>query len=138
MKAIKFLLVILVLTLILSCNKDESVCDQDVIISKEQFDIAPNDNHVINNTFIDGDCLSINFNAGGCSGESWKVELIDSEQIKESCPVQRVLLLSLKNDELCDAWIQKEISFDITDLQIDDDKIILNIKGFDERVLYDY
>ncbi len=87
---------------------------------------------------IEDDCLLINFGASGCDGNSWELKLIDSGAIMESYPEQRNLKFFLKNEEACLAYFTKEISFDISDLQIDSDKIYLNILNNDSQLLYDY
>lgn len=126
----------------LACNSDDSnntnSCDQLVIISSEQYDDAPNDNLIINSLKINEDCLRINFSSSGCSGDTWKVKLIDSEEILESDPPQRNLKVSLKNEELCQAVITKEITFGISELRVEGTKILLNIKNSDDKLLYEY
>lgn len=116
---------------------NQSVCDQNVIISPTEYENAPNDPLTIMEMTINGDCLNIKFAASGCDGDTWIVKLIDSGNIAESYHCQRTLRLSLNNDELCDAVPTKEISFDIKDLQIiDDNKLILHVSG--EEILYEY
>ncbi|GGX03644.1 hypothetical protein [Aquimarina muelleri] len=125
----------------LACNSDDSnntnSCDQLVIISSEQYDES-NGNLSINNLKIEEDCLRINFSSSGCSGDTWEVKLIDSEEILESDPPQRNLKVSLKNEELCQAVITKEITFGISELRVEETKILLNIKNSDDKLLYEY
>lgn len=128
---------------ILACNSDDdnnntSSCDQLVIISSKQYNDEPNDNLTINSLKINEDCLRINFTSSGCSGDSWEVKLIDSEEVLESVPPQRNLKVSLKNEELCQAVITKEISFSISELRIDGTKVLLNIKNSEDQLLYEY
>ncbi len=124
-------------------NKEYFECDQKVVISAEEYIIAPNDQLTINSLEINGDCLTINFSSSGCSGDSWELKLIDADVILESYPPQRNLRLSLKNEELCDAYITKEITFDIYELQVDRNqvfgkKVKLNITNSDDQILYKY
>ena len=63
---------------------------------------------------------------------------IDSEAILESNPPQRNLRLSLKNDELCQAFITKEITFDIDILQVDGNNVLLNLINSGDQILYEY
>lgn len=125
----------------LACNSDDSnntnSCDQLVIISSEQYDES-NGNLSINNIKIEEDCLRINFSSSGCSGDTWEVKLIDSEEILESDPPQRNLKVSLKNEELCQAVITKEITFGISELRVEGTKVLLNIKNSDDKLLYEY
>jgi len=112
-------------------------CDQGVIISPEEFNNAPKDPLSITEMTITGDCLNIKFSASGCDGNTWIVKLIDSGNVAESYPCQRTLRLSLDNKEECLAVPGKEISFDISDLQIvGNDKVILHVSG--QEILYEY
>ena len=112
-------------------------CDQNVIISAKEYENAPNGYVFITGMRIVDGCLKIKFSASGCSGNSWIVKLIDSGTILESNPCQRKLLLSLDNKEMCDAVIDKEISFNIEELQIKgNNKVLLNISG--TPILYEY
>jgi len=127
----------------LDSDNDSFKCDQKVVISAEEYIIAPNDQLTINSLEINGDCLTINFSSSGCSGDSWELKLIDADVILESYPPQRNLRLSLKNEELCDAYITKEITFDIYELQVDRNqvfgkKVKLNITNSDDQILYKY
>lgn len=125
-----------------SCNKEtdnrSTVCDQSVIISKDKYNSAPGDHLTIINAKLNDDCLKINFASSGCSGSSWEVKLIDSGVILYSNPPQRNLRLSLKNQELCAAVIGKEITFNVKDLQINGNKVILNITNSGDQILYEY
>ncbi|GAA4275131.1 hypothetical protein GCM10022258_44270 [Aquimarina gracilis] len=127
--------------MVTSCSNDDDVntnCDQLVEVSGEQFKNAPNDQHFINSVAINGDCLNISFSSGGCDGDSWEIKLIDSEVVLFSSPPQRNLRLSLKNEELCDAVITKEITFDIQALQVSGNQILLNIENFEDQISYEY
>jgi hypothetical protein len=116
---------------------NQSDCDKDVLISPEEYENAPNYDFSMINMVIIGDCLKIKFGASGCDGNSWIVKLIDSGNVAESYPSQRTLRLSLENKEICAAYIGKEISFNIKDLQIEgNDKVVLNISG--EELIYEY
>lgn len=113
-------------------------CDFETIISAEQFINAPSDPLIINSLEIENDCLKINFSSGGCSGDSWELKLIDSKDILESNPPQRHLILSLKNEELCHAFITKELTFHISNLKVNGNKLGLNITNSGDNILYEY
>ena len=136
-------LYVLLISIILSCsdkngNNQSDLCDFESIINTEQFQDANVDPLTINSMEIEGDCLKINFSASGCSGDSWILHLIDSGEILESFPPQRNLKFSLKNSELCEAYITKEISFDISNLQAQEGVVQLNIVNSEESILYDW
>ena len=144
MKKLKLFFLFLISMIIISCNDDDkatnsAICEDSVIISKEQYVSAPADGLTINDVRIDNDCLHINFSASGCDGSSWKHKLLDSGDILESLPPQRNLRVSLDNNEDCDAYITKEISYDISDLQVEgENQIALNFSGFEQKVVYEY
>ncbi|WP_299243300.1 hypothetical protein [uncultured Aquimarina sp.] len=138
------ILIILIVSFgFLSCNNDDeninpSSCEFETLISSEQFIDAPNDQLTINNLVINDNCLTINFGSSGCSGDTWELKLIDSNVILESDPPQRNLRLSLKNEELCDAFITQELSFDISNLKVEGNQVMLNISNSDDSILYEY
>lgn len=127
--------------MIWSCSNDDECefnFDSETLISAEQFENAPADQLTINSLEIDGDNLKINFSSSGCSGDAWEVKLIDSGAILESFPPQRNLRLSLKNNEACLAHITKELTFDISNLQVGGSQVQLNITNSGETILYRY
>ena len=142
MKNINNLFYFLMLVLVLSCNSndDNSVpaCDASVILSNFQFINADTNIFDINSVTLSGDCLIANISASGCDGASWVLKLIDSEDILESDPPQRNLRLTFLNQEACLAFITTEISFDISDLQVDGGQVQLNLVNTSESLLYSY
>jgi len=141
---IQLALLILTVGLVLTaCDMDTegecwSACCQNVIINADEYKNAPDDELEIVNIRLEGDCLSIRFESSGCDGNSWGIKLIDSEAIMESYPPQRNLRLSLKNDEPCDAIVIKEMAFNVSNLRLEYDKILLNITNSGDQVLYEY
>ena len=139
----KILILILVGIAVLSCSSDDDNikqynCNLETIISAEKYINAPSHQLEINNLVINDNCLKINFSSGGCDGNTWKLKLIDSGDIMESNPPQRNLRLSLKNEELCQAYITRELTFDITNLKVNGNKVHLNIINSDKNILYEY
>ncbi len=135
---------VLVQFLFLSCSDgvgdgpDPGGCDLGTVISEQRYRNAPSDELTINNLEIEGDCLKINFSASGCSGESWKIVLIDSGSIKESDPPQRDLRLILENNEMCEAFITRELTFNISELKVEGGRVWLNLSNSEDRILYEY
>jgi len=143
MKAFKLIFGTIFIGLTLTfCDKETEcplpVCDQSVIVDEEQYANAPDDLLTVTSIELDHDCLKITFGSSGCSGSSWEVKLIDSGDIQYSDPPQRNLRLSLKNQELCDAYFAKEITFDISELRVNGDKVLLNLTNSGDQILYDY
>lgn len=135
--------IFLMSVLLISCKKnsaepaDPGACDKAVIVSKTLFETAPDDQFYLKDLKINGDCLTIAFQSSGCSGKNWEVELIDRGDLIKTNPSQRTLRLSLKNGEICDALISKEISFNIKKLRSEGtDRVELNVSG--KSILYQY
>ena len=125
---------------LLSCAEDDMLplADSNVLIDRDAYTSATTDDLLINSLEIKGDFLTINFSASGCDGNSWEVRLIDSGALMYSNPPQRNLILSLKNEEGCEAYITKEVMFDISGLKVNGDKVWLNITNSDKEILYTY
>ena len=125
---------------LLSCSEDDMLpfADSNVLIDRNAYTSATTDDLLINSLEIKGDFLTINFSASGCDGNSWEVKLIDSGALMYSNPPQRNLILSLKNEEGCEAYITKEVVFDISKLKVIGDRVWLNITNSDHGVLYAY
>ncbi|MDW3192909.1 MAG: hypothetical protein R8G66_11110 [Cytophagales bacterium] len=134
------LLTLIFLFALISCSDDDPTfsCDDQAVISDSELDTAPRDAVTIQSLEIDGNCLKIRFSASGCDGDSWQVRLLGSELVMESFPPQRGMLLSLDNDELCEAVITREMTFDITSTEVDGPSIWLNFIDTDQRILYEY
>ena len=135
------LIVIIFLLGLSACSKDNDddiICEFTTIIDSEAYVNAPSSLLTINSLEINDDCLKINFSAGGCNGNTWEVQLIDSGAVLESMPPQRNLRLSLKNEELCYAYITKELTFDISNLKVDGSEVQLNITNSDATIVYEY
>jgi len=114
-------------------------CDEATQIDEDAYDNGPKDFVNIMEATIDGDCLTITYSASGCSGDSWEVNLFDSGAVAESEPEQRYLRLSMTNPEACLAVFTKSRSFDISNLQIENNgTLILNIVDFEESIRYEY
>jgi len=124
-------------TLIRIGGQPQQNCDQDVIISETEYANAPNSPFTIISMQILDNCLKIKFGASGCSGSTWVVKLIDEGTLAYTYPASRTLRLSLDNQEMCDAYFGKEISFNIEDLQVqNENRLMLNISG--NFILYEY
>jgi len=119
----------------------EMQCTQQVIIDNEQFLAAESNDYNIVNAVITEDCLTLSLRASGCDGESWVVELYDSDEILtasdgDTTP-RRMLRLVLQNPELCEALITKDYSFDISNIQYGD-QVLLVLANWETEILYDF
>ncbi len=114
-------------------------CGGKAVIDGDLFANAPSDDLVINTVELNGNCLTMNYSASGCDGASWELKLIGSMATTRSIPPQRPIRLSLKNEELCEAFITREVRFDISDFQIEGmQKVVLNIEGYNSQIVYEY
>ncbi len=117
---------------------DPGVCDHKVVVDAELYKKGTSSHFTLSNVKIEGDCLSFSITSSGCSGDTWKIKLVDSGAIAESFPEQRWARVILTNEELCDAVISKEVSFDLTPLRTGSGKLTLHLKDWDEALLYTY
>jgi len=148
-------MLVCLLSLFASCNEDDDIIEEDVpfcnstvIIDSEEFENTSTDEVTINSVAIENDCLTVNFSAGGCNGDTWMTELIDSEQvflppnvglINSNLISQRMLSFVLEDNEECEALITQEVSFDISTLQVEEEnEVVLNFTNFITPVLYAY
>lgn len=140
----KILLSVTFIVMILSSSQDDDgheipvSCDLESVISNEKYENTPSDQLTINSLAINDNCLQINFSSSGCDGDTWELELVVSEWILFSIPPQRNLRLSLQNEELCQAVITKELTLDISNLQVNGNEVRLNITNSDESIMYKY
>ena len=134
------LFLMLILLVAMGCQKeDDSIeCDQVAVVDNDGFNNADSDNIAIISTEIIDHCLEIKFGASGCDGSTWNLILYDSGDIAESNPPQRNIRLVLENQELCDAYFERAITFDIKTLQVDGNKVILNLQNTGDKILYEY
>ena len=127
----------------LSCNDNTSnpiklECDQEIIVDNTSFENSPNDSFEFKNVEIINNCLSITIEYGGGCG-TVEVNLIDSEFIEESNPLQRRIRLSFKDEDSCKALISKKVSFSLEPIQIAGENIIiLNLTNWEKQILYQY
>ena len=128
---------------VLGCNSNdeptiENKCNvSSEIISSEDFSAITNTNYGISEVKINEDCIEITF--GGCGTELWEEHLFSVDSFYTIFPLQRDLKMKLINEEDCEAYFIKTVSFDLTPLQIDGQNIVpLNIYGWNEQVSYEY
>ena len=114
-------------------------CNQNVIISAEEFENAPDRSVFIEDMKITDNCLKITYTTTVCDSRIWN--LVDLGSVAESLPCQRYLRFSVawQADYECAAAmpVTREMSFNIKDLQLQGyNSVILNI--FEKSILYEY
>ena len=130
---------------VLDCNSNdeptiENKCNVlSEIISSEAFSAVSTTNYEITKVEINEDCIEITFGSSGCGTELWEEHLFSVDDFYTIFPLQRDLKMELINEELCEAYFIKTVSFNLTPLQIDGQNIVpLNIYGWNEQVSYEY
>jgi hypothetical protein len=137
-----------ILLTLAACNKkDVDMSDQNdfneecpthAIVNQSLFDQAPDDFLLINEVTISGDCMTIRLSSGGCSGDHWKVQLVGSENTIRTGIPKREIRLSLENPELCEAWISKEFSFNISEFRTDTSPMYLVLTNNESNYFYEF
>ena len=145
MKFQKFIVFTLFAFLLLNmqCDEDDvvlqSYCDSNIVIDNTTYQNIDSAFFSFINIEVDGDCLVVEISSSGCDGNTWVMELIDSEDVLESLPVQRNLKLALTNEEACLAVFSKTQTFDLTPIRVEGaNEVILNIEDFPEPITYLY
>lgn len=143
MKTLKLSLILMMCTGILSCGKEDDStplepCDKPAIEDQSRFNGTQTNHYTISTARIYQDCLEVEIRSGGCDGNSWNMELIDSGTVVDSDQVQRYLRISLENDELCEVLVSSKISFNLTPLRRDGKPISFQLEGWDTPLVYEY
>ena len=142
----KGIFIFLLTILTLSCDSDddnsniENNCDfTSEIISEDDFNTVNTSNYGITNVELNNDCLNITFGSTGCGTELWEENLYSTDAFYDVFPLQRALKMELINNDLCEAFFKKTVSFDLTPFQIDgQSELPLNIDGWNEQIIYEY
>ena len=144
MKKIQVLLINVILLLFLfSCiekmEETPGVFNKTIVLSHNLYSQTDTKNYSIKSAKVVGDSLFVEITAGGCSGNSWKITLIDSEVVAESNPIQRFMKLSLENTELCLAIFTKKASFDLKPIRVSGEKsVCINLYNWVLPLIYTY
>lgn len=138
-----FIMLLLVFSINTSCNSDgndpiSEVCDFLGVVDDNQFNTVNSESYVIQNVEVTGDCLQVELSSGGCDGSSWEVRLFGSTGVDDSLPQQRGIGIRLNNNELCEAFITKTYSFELTPFRDSGDSMILVLQDWDGQILYEY
>jgi len=129
-----------------SCSDDDTnigyVSDCEVIsqvIDEVPFQGIETYNYLITDIEMNQNCLEITFASGGCDGNTWEVNLFSKDVLLDALPLQRVVKMELLSEEICLAYIEQTISFDLTPFQIEgQNEVPLNIEGLEEVIIYQY
>ena len=137
LKAIFFISIFALFSCTESEEKEFNLCTNScVVINKNLYNNTSSANYEILDVSLNNDLLTINISSGGCDGNRWIVNLVDSEAIAETSIIQRYIKISLVNDEDCFAMVQKKFTFNIKELKGSEPEIILNLEGWDTQINY--
>ncbi|OPZ31805.1 MAG: hypothetical protein BWZ00_00410 [Bacteroidetes bacterium ADurb.BinA174] len=144
MKILKTFTLLVFLSFLLSCEKDdkkkmdileinsETIVDSEIYENSEGLRIKTEPKIV-------ADILVVTITTSGCDGSTWKAQLIDKNVLAYSDPVQRFAKIKFENLEDCRAVISKTFTFDLKPLRIKSgNKVIINLDGWDKSLLYVY
>lgn len=123
---------------------DDENCE-DLLIDETEYNNAQVDEHEIVYAFIQNDTLKVIVKYGGGCGFA-DFQLISNGAFMESYPVQLNLILSLIDDDPCEAVIQRQLCFGISNLadlyndsyQTSEGTIILHLNNYDSELTYDF
>jgi len=134
----KILIIPLILIFNYSFSQTNEICGSKVIIDQMLYQEAEEGEFEFVNIEMESNCLKLMMRyAGGCKDP--EVKLIDADIIKESYPPQRVLKLTFKSNDNCEALITQDFYFDLTNLKVNSEGgLILNIKHWKKRILFEY
>lgn len=143
MRSILFWLIPLCLLFSVACDNDDdaadlpAICDQ--VIEFTPLTMPPLVVvQTINDLSIQDNCLTIDYSNSGCDGSTWEVALYAGEEA-DTNPVQRNVELVIWNAEVCQAFISKQTSFDLTPLQMPGQTaVMLNFGADGPTVTYNY
>jgi hypothetical protein len=122
-------------------------CEEDPLKSKCEAMVLTNDlagvrtdEYSIDTAYVEGNCLKLRVAYGGGAGASAvKFEMYQGKQVAESIPPQRWLKLVLDDQDYAKAIIRRELSYDLTSTKVDTKgAVLLNLEGYNKRLLYQY
>ena len=126
------------------CNNDDDNSSSlfeslDVIrVEENLFVNAPNDGFEIINASISDNNLNITIVYGGGCGNIY-YDLVTGNDYLETIPIQKNIRLAFDDKDNCEAGMELELSFDITQIQLSStDSIILNLDKWEDQIEYSY
>ena len=135
------ILILTIFCFITGCSEEDTAqkkkCNA-VIIDSNQFDNSQSDTFDLVSLNFENECLKIKIRyGGGC--EEVSAKLIDNRDIFESNPVQRNLRIVFTDNDECEALIEKNFYFNLSNIQVNNErKVLLNFQGSDLTYLYEY
>ena len=140
----KITLLIFITAFMIGCNSDDdnvrsSLENSNVILVDEDLFLnAPNDEFEIIVASISDNNLNITlFYGGGCGNIYY--DLVTGNDYLETTPIQKNIRIAFDDKDNCEAGIELELSFDLTQIQVSNtDRIILNLDNWEDQIEYNY
>jgi len=140
----KIIFLIFIIAILNSCNNDDdnarSPLENSNIIRVEDdlFSNAPNDDFEIITATITDNNLDLTILYGGGCGNIF-YDLVTGSDYLETNPIQKNIRLAFDDKDNCEAGIELELSFDLTQIQISNtDRIIINLDRWESQIEYNY
>lgn len=140
----KITFLIFIIAFMIGCNSDDdnvrsSLENSNVILVDEDLFLnAPNDEFEIIVASISDNNLNITlFYGGGCGNIYY--DLVTGNDYLETTPIQKNIRIAFDDKDNCEAGIELELSFDLTQIQVSNtDRIILNLDNWEDQIEYNY
>lgn len=102
----KIFFILLFSSLFLSCSsEDEDPNCTAISFDNALYESTGTSHYKILNAEVIGHCLELEIQASGCSAKNWKMNLVDSEIVKQGTAPERFVKFSLQSDELCETQV---------------------------------
>lgn len=128
----------------IGCNSDDDNVSSSlensnvILVDDDLFLNAPNDKFEIIVASISDNNLNITlFYGGGCGNIYY--DLVTGNDYLETTPIQKNIRIAFDDKDNCEAGIELELSFDLTQIQVSNtDRIIINLDNWEDQIEYNY
>ncbi len=116
-----------------------------IVIDETKFKTAVSDEYTLTNAHIENDSLKVEVQYGGGCGLA-TFELITDGNYMESSPVQLNVILFFDDNDDCEAYLTKRVSFSLKNLaqyyqnsyQVSTGTIIVQLQNYSGELLYSF
>ncbi|PKG42701.1 hypothetical protein CXF67_08875 [Psychroflexus sp. MES1-P1E] len=140
----KITFLIFITVIMVGCNNDDDTVKSSlensnkIRVDEDLFSTAPNDDFEIITTTITDNNLNLTIHYGGGCGNIY-YDLISGNDYTETEPIQRNIRLAFDDKDNCEAGIEIDLSFDLTQIQISStDRIFINLDRWENQIEYNY
>ncbi|MFY0631747.1 MAG: hypothetical protein JXR05_15385 [Flavobacteriaceae bacterium] len=139
----KIIFLIFITVVMISCDNDDKLnsplINSDIIrVEEDLFLNAPNDDFEIITATISNNKLNLTILYGGGCGNIY-YDLVTGNDYMGTNPIQKNIRLAFDDEDNCEAGIELELSFDLTQIQVSStDRIIINLDRWEDQIEYSY